>query len=127
MSYAPPVPEGAAHTLSRVAAIVMLLMIPMTLSLGAMWFILALLSGCAFESNRYRVSSIVRLLSVVLQVGAILGLVALGMTVAFLAESGRDAPFLRGVIILVVVGIVVMVLPAFVGALGTLRSSVAEP
>jgi CDP-diglyceride synthetase len=128
MSYAPAVPEGRPRVLSRVAAIVLL---PITLTVLRVgqpwWFILALLSVCAFETNRYRVASIAGLLAVVAQLGAILGLLALGVTVAGFAESGRDAPVLRGVTILFILGMEAILVGAFVGAVRTLRSSVAEP
>ena len=88
---------------------------------------LALLSVCAFESNRYRVSSIIRLLSLVAQLGALLGLVALGVTVAFYAESGRQSHIMRGSTVLIVLGIALVAVAAFVGGVRTLRDSVAEP
>jgi hypothetical protein len=128
LSYAPAVPEGRFRVLSRVAALGLLPIALTVLRFGQpLWFILALLSVCAFESNRYRVSSITRLLSVIAQLGALLGLIALGGTIAFYAESGRQAPVLRGVIIVLVLGIVFVALTAFVGAVRTLRASVVEP
>jgi hypothetical protein len=114
--------------LSRASAIAFLPVAVTALRSGqALWFFLALLALCAFESNRYRLSSIVRLLSVVAQLGAVFGLFLLGLTVAFYAESGRQAPFLGGVIILIFLGIVLMALGAVVGAIGTLKTAVAEP
>ena len=66
-------------------------------------------------------------MSLVAQLGAILGLVLVGVSVAFYAESGRQAPFLRGAAILLVLGAVLVALGAFVGALRTVKGSAAEP
>jgi len=127
LSYAPAVPAGWSRVFSRVTAIALL---PAALtalqSRQAMWVFFVFSSLAAFESNRYRLSSTVRLLAVVAQVACVLGLVAFGMTVAFYAESGRQAPFLRGLAVLFVLGIVLMALRALVGAVRTLAPSLAE-
>jgi len=98
LSYAPPVPAGWSRLFSRVTSIALL---PAALtalqSRQAMWLFFVLSSLAAFESNRYRLPSIVRLLAVVAQVAYVLGLVALGATVAFYAESGRHRPHSSGV------------------------------
>jgi hypothetical protein len=127
VSYAPAV-EGRLRTLSRAAAIAILLLALVVLRLGQpVWFTLALLAVAAFESNRYRVSSLTRLLSVVAQLGAIIGVVVVGGAVALYAESGRQAPVLRGLAILIFLGVALVPLAAFVGAVRTLRDSVGEP
>lgn len=127
MSYAPAV-EGTHRTLSRAAAIAILPIALVVLRLGQpVWFTLTLSAVAAFESNRYRVSSLTRLLSVVAQLGAIISVVALGGTVAFYAESGRQAPILRGLVILILLGVALVPLAALVGAVLTLRDSVVEP
>lgn len=113
---------------SRVAAIVLVLIALKALQWAQpLWFIAALVAVGAFESNRYRLSSIARLLSVVTQLGVVVALGMLGWSIAFYAESGRQAPFLRGVVVLLVLGIVLVTLDAVVGAARTLRSSVVEP
>ena len=127
LSYAPAV-EGKLRTLSRAAAIAILPIALVVLRLGQpVWFTLTLSAVAAFESNRYRVSSLTRLLSVVAQLGAIISVVALGGTVAFYAESGRQAPILRGLVILILLGVALVPLAALVGAVLTLRDSVVEP
>ena len=128
MSYAPAVPEGASRLVSRVAAIALIPVAVVASRSGQiLWLILALAAVCAFESNRYHLPSIARLLSVLAQLGAILGLLMLGATVAFFAESGRQAPVLRGLVLLIVAGIVFVAFSAFMGAVRTLSLSVAEP
>jgi hypothetical protein len=89
----------------------------------AVWFLFVLASLAAFESNRYRLPSTVRLLAIVVQVAFVIGLIALGVTVAFYAESGRQVPLLRGLAVLLVLGLVLMALGALVGAVRTLAPS----
>lgn len=128
MSYAPAVDEGMPFTLSRAAALVLLPLAFAVLRFGQpLWFLLALVSAGAFESNRRQLSSIARLLSVVVQLGALLGLVAFGVAVASYAESGRQLRALRGVIVVGIAAIGVMALIATVAAIRTLSSPAAEP
>jgi cytochrome bd-type quinol oxidase subunit 1 len=115
-------------TLSRAAALVLLPLAFAVLRFGQpLWFLLALVSAGAFESNRRQLSSIARLLSVVVQLGALLGLVAFGVAVASYAESGRQLRALRGVIVVGIAAIGVMALIATVAAIRTLSSPAAEP
>jgi len=127
MSYAPPVPAGSSRLLSRVISIALLPAAVTALQSGqALWVFLVLSSLVAFESNRYRLPSTIRLLAVLAQVACVLGLVAVGATVAFYAESGRQAPFLRGLAVLLVLGLVLMALAALVGAVRTLAPALAQ-
>jgi hypothetical protein len=127
LSYAPPVSDGWSRLLSRVTSIALLPAALTALQSGQpLWVFLGVSSVVAFESNRHRLPSTVRLLAVVAQLACVCSLVALGVTAAFYAESGRQAPFLRGLAVLVVLALAVMALRALVGAVRTLAPSLAQ-
>lgn len=89
---------------------------------GPRWHVLlpVLLVGLAFETNRYRVPSPVRLLALIIEIGGLIGLVLVTFLLAGYAESGR-----RGYEIVLVglalAGLLAIGIVAVVGAAKTLR------
>ena len=114
---------GWARLLSRVAALFILPLALSALRIGAGWYaFLAIATSLAYESNRHRVPSIVRLLAIVMQALGLLAFAALVVMMAMYAEAGhRGYEYISVLLWLVLAAVLFVGVVATVAAARTLR------